>query len=214
MRFVPITVGKFLWVMTALSAGPALAHHPAGGAMPVTFLDGLLSGLGHPIIEPDHLFFLLGTAIAAALARVVPGRAGVLLAAYAVAGAIGTLLRVPGLVLPLAEAAVAVSLALAALWLWTLRQPRGVDALLLAAGAGAVHGFAYGEAVIGAEVAPVVAYLAGLAMVQLGLMFSVYFGVLHLPPMAAKKLAVVSRVFAAMLRAGGLWLLWSRTLFA
>src|SRR5262244_1869797 len=45
-----------------LLADPAFAHHLMGGRMPSTFVEGLLSGLGHPVIGIDHLAFLVGSA--------------------------------------------------------------------------------------------------------------------------------------------------------
>ena len=56
-------LGRLRWLAFAGSAllampfaiEPAFAHHVVGGKMPVTFMDGLLSGLGHPIIGLDHL---------------------------------------------------------------------------------------------------------------------------------------------------------------
>ena len=47
-----------------LTAGNASAHHVMGGRMPSTFTEGLLSGLGHPVIGADHLAFLVGLGIA------------------------------------------------------------------------------------------------------------------------------------------------------
>ncbi len=44
----------------AALSGPLLAHHPMGGTVPTTAWTGLLSGLGRPVIEVDHLLFLLG----------------------------------------------------------------------------------------------------------------------------------------------------------
>ncbi len=43
-----------LVALSVVAAGPALAHHPMGGVTPATFADGLLSGLGHPVIGLDH----------------------------------------------------------------------------------------------------------------------------------------------------------------
>ena len=37
----------------------ALAHHPLAGAPMTTLQEGLLSGIGHPILGLDHLFFIL-----------------------------------------------------------------------------------------------------------------------------------------------------------
>ena len=51
----------------ALSALPAFAHHPMGGATPSTMSEGLLSGIGHPIIGLDHLAFVVAMGVAAFL---------------------------------------------------------------------------------------------------------------------------------------------------
>jgi len=52
--------------LIAMSAGiaPASAHHVMGGATPATFAQGLLSGLGHPVIGLDHLTFVLAVGLA------------------------------------------------------------------------------------------------------------------------------------------------------
>ena len=42
-------------VVLTLSTTDAFAHHVMGGRMPATFTEGILSGLGHPIIGLDHL---------------------------------------------------------------------------------------------------------------------------------------------------------------
>ncbi|MCC2653974.1 MAG: urease accessory protein UreJ [Microvirga sp.] len=47
------------------AATPALAHHPMGGMIPATFTQGLLSGLGHPVIGLDHLAALVGVGLVA-----------------------------------------------------------------------------------------------------------------------------------------------------
>src|SRR5215510_12231222 len=38
----------------SLFATSAFAHHVMGGKTPSTFVEGLLSGVGHPVIGPDH----------------------------------------------------------------------------------------------------------------------------------------------------------------
>ncbi|MGZ5836895.1 MAG: HupE/UreJ family protein, partial [Xanthobacteraceae bacterium] len=40
--------------LAAILAQPALAHHVMGGAMSANWWQGLLSGLGHPVIGLDH----------------------------------------------------------------------------------------------------------------------------------------------------------------
>ena len=50
---------KLITITTALfAASPALAHHPLAGAKMETFMHGMLSGVGHPLLGFDHLFFV------------------------------------------------------------------------------------------------------------------------------------------------------------
>jgi urease accessory protein len=153
-----------LTALAALSATllalPAAAHHPTGGMTPAGLVDGFLSGLGHPVIGLDHLAFL----VAAGLAAAVAGLGAAVPLTFVAASLGGVLLYLAAVPLPFAEALVSGSVALAGLLL-TRRAGRGIWAALALA-AGLVHGFAYGEAVVGAEATPVLAYLAGLVVVQ------------------------------------------------
>jgi urease accessory protein len=143
-------------------APPALAHHVMGGKLPDTAWYGLLSGLGHPIIGIDHLAFVLGVGLMAYLA----GRI-VLLPVLLVAGTVlGCALHVQGYNLPAPEIAVALTVAIAAAIVASRAAlPAGLLAPLLLV-AGAFHGYAYGESIVGAEPAPLAAYLAGFALIQ------------------------------------------------
>lgn len=153
----------------ALSASPAAAHHPMGGATPATLMEGLLSGLGHPVIGPDHLAFLLGLALVAGLAGWGAVRATIFVMG-SMAGVVSAWLgwALPGAEILVALSVIAIGLALLA----RLEAPAGAWALLLAV-AGLAHGQAFAEAVIGAEATPVIAYLAGLAVVQAALVLGV-----------------------------------------
>ena len=149
---------------------PAWAHHPMDGVVPTTVWQGLLSGLAHPVIGPDHLAFLLAAALLAAWSGIRGWRGAWLALAFVGAGAIGTLLRRPGVELPLVEAGVALTLLVVAVaLLWQRRSAASsalVFALVFALVSGGLHGWAYGEAVLGAEAAPIGAYLFALAMMQ------------------------------------------------
>ena len=153
------------------AAAPAFAHHPMGGAVPSTFMQGLLSGIGHPVIGIDHFAFVVALGLAAAFMRNVwaPPLA-------AVAGmAAGCLLAVGSVALPMVEAAVALSvLLLGGMVLFGRGLPAPAAAILFAF-AGLFHGAAYGAAVIGAEPTPVVAYLVGLAVVQMAIALGAAF---------------------------------------
>jgi len=141
---------------------PAFAHHVMGGELPRTAWQGLLSGLGHPIIGVDHLAFVLGVGLMAYLA----GRV-VLLPLLFVAGTVlGCGLHVQGYNLPAPELTIALTVAIAAAVVASrARLPVGLLAPLLAV-AGAFHGYAYGESIVGAESAPLAAYLAGFGLIQ------------------------------------------------
>ncbi|MBX6425968.1 MAG: HupE/UreJ family protein [Variibacter sp.] len=145
-----------------VSAGPAAAHHVMGGKLPGSFVEGLLSGLGHPIIGLDHLAAVVAVGCLAALHR-----AGALLAlGYVLAMMLGVAVHLEGATVPAAEALVALSVvALGAALVRRAGMPASL-ALALFAVTGALHGYALGESIVGAEPAPLLAYLTGLAVVQ------------------------------------------------
>lgn len=153
-----------------LGCASALAHHPMDGQTPTSALEGLLSGLAHPVIDPVHLLFLLGAAALAGLAAVPLRRSIAGLSIYLLASMLATgldIASVPPQVLSLGLAASLLALVPS---LWRRQWPRAATAALLAAVAGAVHGLAFRETVIGAEPTPLFAYLLGLALVQASLM--------------------------------------------
>jgi urease accessory protein len=141
----------------------AHAHHPMGGATPATAVEGLLSGFGHPVIGLDHLLFVL--AIGAAC-YYFGQRAGAV-ATFLLATIVGTVLHLWQAAVPYPDAWVAVTLVLfGVLLLNTGPVLRSRAAVGLFALAGIAHGYAYGEAIVGAEQTPLFAYLAGLTAVQ------------------------------------------------
>ena len=145
-----------------LMTASASAHHVMGGKMPTTFAEGFLSGLGHPVIGPDHLAFLLAIGVAVG----VGGLSLVLPLLFVVASAIGVTLHVNGVNLPGAEIVVAISVLFAGFLIARGRAlPVSLWAILFAA-AGLFHGYAFGESIFGAERSPLHAYLLGLIIVQ------------------------------------------------
>lgn len=179
----------------------ALAHHPMGGMMPTTFAQGLLSGIGHPILGPDHLAFVIGIGLLAGLAGFGP----LLPALFVVAMAAGLGLHVAGLSIPAVELLVAASVLLVGIAIWRQRSTQGTwlegGAFALA---GLFHGYAFAEAVIGAEPTPIAAYIAGLAATQLVIALAAYsLGRGNLQGAARLSPAMV-RVCAALIVAVGL----------
>jgi urease accessory protein len=169
-------------LLLPIAAGPALAHHPmeSMGLVP-TPLTGLISGLAHPLLGPDHLLFLL------ALGLLAVGLAG---------SAAGVAL--PGL--PQAELLVALSLVVEGLVV-AGAAPRS---LLLPAFA--LHGYVLSASVIGWEATPIAGYFLGLLISQ-GALLLLALGVLR---GAAARLALPQlRLLAGGLIGVGVAFSWS-----
>jgi len=146
----------------ALFALPAAAHHPFGGEAPKTIVEGLLSGVGHPVVGLDHLAFVIAVGLVAAVVRQgwwVP-------VAFVMATLAGTGIHLAGADLPAPEFIISLSVVVFGLLAVIQQRLNLMSVAVLAAAAGLFHGYAYGEAVVGAEPTPLVAYLIGFAVVQ------------------------------------------------
>ena len=147
---------------TVLFAEPALAHHVMDGGLPDSFMAGLLSGFGHPIIGVDHFAFIVAMGVAAAFTAnryLSP-------LAFILATLAGCVVNVSGIALPGVEIVVAASIVvLGALILSGRAVSQGVYVGLFAV-AGLFHGWAYGGSIVGAETTPLVAYMLGFAVIQ------------------------------------------------
>ena len=136
-----------------------------GGGLPETFAQGFLSGLGHPVIGLDHAAFIVAAGFF--LAPVGGGMWGVL--AIIGGSLFGAALHLLGVGLTGGEVGVALSVILIG---GLVMARRRIELPWLAAGlalAGMLHGYAYAESIFGAEAAPLVAYLIGFSLVQLGI---------------------------------------------
>jgi urease accessory protein len=110
----------------ALSASPAFAHHMMGGRMPGNFGEGLLSGLGHPIIGLDHFAAVVAVGCLAAAHRAAP----MLAIGYVLAMIAGVAVHLQGATVPGAEILVALSvIALGAVMLLRRQMTAGVARL-------------------------------------------------------------------------------------
>jgi urease accessory protein len=140
------------------------------GQTPTSVFEGLLSGLAHPVIDPVHLLFLLGAAALAGLTAVPLRRALAGLSIYLLASTLATGLDIAAAPPQVLSLGLAASLLALVPWLWCRQWPRTPTTAALAALAGAVHGLAFAETVIGAETTPLFAYLLGLALIQAALL--------------------------------------------
>ncbi len=159
---------KTLFGALALLAttAPALAHHPLAGQPMETFSQGLLSGIGHPLLGFDHLFFVIAMGVAAlytGFSRIAP-------AAYIVAMLVGCLMMANGIGLPMKEAVIGFSLLAVGYIILSGRALSMAAALPIFAIFGLFHGSAFGdtlatqEAAIGGSV--LIGYLLGLGVIQ------------------------------------------------
>ena len=149
-------------LFAALSAVPALAHHPLGGTTPTTFWQGLLSGIGHPVIGIDHVAFVIAVGVASAflgLRYLAP-------AAFILATLVGCLAALATGPMAHLELLVAASVALLGILVLSGRSISSPVYMALFAVAGILHGYAYAGAMIGAEPTPIAAYLIGLGAAQ------------------------------------------------
>ena len=154
--------------MLLASISSAFAHHPLGGGVPDSAINGFLSGIGHPVIGFDHLAFVIAIGVLAALQS-----HRLLMPAGFIGGTIlGTVLSVSLMSLPFAEWVITLSVLAAGAVAMRGRTTAVLPATMLAALAGLFHGWAYGAAVNGAEMTPLVAYLSGFSLVQLAIVLT------------------------------------------
>jgi urease accessory protein len=152
----------FVLLVAVFAAEPAFAHHVMGGRTPSTFAEGLLSGLGHPLIGIDHFAAVVAVGCLAAAHR-----AGALLAvAFVAAMMAGVAVHLHGTTVPAAELLVAASVIVLGVILLRRPQLPLSAALGLFVLVGLTHGYALGESIYGAERSPLAAYLIGLAVIQ------------------------------------------------
>jgi urease accessory protein len=152
-----------------LLAAPASAHHLMGGKIPSTFAEGLLSGLGHPVIGADHLAFLVAVGVIVGVSRL----SLMLPILFVAAMAVGVFAHVDAVTIPAPEFIVALSVLIVGLLMARGRAYSGLVWSGLFAVAGFFHGYAFGESIFGAERAPLGAYLLGLVIVQSALTFGI-----------------------------------------
>jgi urease accessory protein len=154
---IPLAIPAFL-----LMFSPTHAHHAMGVQVSSNFLEGFLSGLAHPIIGIDHLAFIVAIGFLSA----VTNNGRWLPVTFLLASLSGTGIHLLSFDLPASELFIAASVVLAGSILAMKDKPYLSIMILMAAISGLFHGYAYGEAIIGATTVPLVAYLLGFTLIQ------------------------------------------------
>ena len=192
-------------MLLSLLAGPALAHHPLAGMPVTTFVHGLMSGFGHPILGFDHLFFVTSVGIIAIFTRhriMAP-------LAYIVTMLGGCLVTALWTSMPATELMIALSLLMLGSMLLSGHRFNLSTVVFAFAGFGLFHGAAFGlslatqEAAFGIQV--LMGYLLGLGVtkfaiaVAAGLVCTMLWKVSHAS-------AIQPRLAGAMVAGAGLYL--------
>lgn len=189
----------------ALVATPAFAHHPLAGMPMETFAHGVLSGIGHPLLGFDHLFFVILVGIAA----LFTGRLLIAPLGYVGGMLIGCLFSGFGVALPFAEVMVGLSLLALGYIVLSGRALEIVPALAIFAGFGLFHGSAFGGSIVGVEgtsfASVMIGYLIGLAALQYAI--AVAAGIaMERGFKAANAAAIPARIAGAAVAGMGLFL--------
>ncbi len=154
-----------------VAASPASAHHPMGGKIPSNFFEGFLSGLAHPVIGVDHLAFIVTIGLFAATKS-----QGIFIPlAFVLSAMLGAGIHLLGASLPVVELIVSTSILLFGILLTIKNSPNLLVMISLSSVAGLFHGYAYGEAIFGAQTTALVAYLAGFTVIQLVISSTAFF---------------------------------------
>ncbi|MDM9385655.1 HupE/UreJ family protein [Chlorogloeopsis sp. ULAP01] len=144
------------------STDPVLAHHALSGKIPSNFFEGFISGLAHPVIGLDHFAFV----VAIGLLSIGQQNSFLIPAAFVLTAMAGTGIHVLNYNLPFPEIIIACSVVAFGVMLLVSRKPNWLVLAGLGAIAGLFHGYAYGESIVGAQMTPLIAYLAGFSVIQ------------------------------------------------
>ena len=156
-RIRPFAAAGLVFVV---GASPAFAHHPFEGvpADQLTLLQGLFSGLGHPLLGVDHVLFLVAIAF---LALRRPGRWMLPLLSVGLAGSlVSQLVPLAPSLTGVIESSVSLSLVAEGLIGFGL-LPQSLLLPLIG-----LHGYMLGTTIVGAEPTPLLAYGFGLLISQ------------------------------------------------
>lgn len=195
----------FAVAAATLAATPALAHHPLDGMPMETFMHGLMSGFGHPVLGFDHMFFVvaMGIAVLFTTQRMLAP------AGYIVAMLVGCGLMYAGVAMPMQETVIVISLLAMGGIVLSGRALGTGTAIALFAAFGLFHGSAFGGSIAaqegGVNTAVLLGYLIGLGVVQYAIAIAAGWVVEKIFG-ATEASAINARLAGAMVAGVGLFL--------
>lgn len=155
-----------LLVIVCIFSPTVFAHHPLNGLPMETMAHGFLSGLGHPILGFDHLFFV----VLVGIASVFTAQRYLTPMIYILAMLLGCFVASAGVLLPARELMISLSLLIVGGIVCSGRDLTPAMWLFMFAGFGLFHGSAFGETLAtqeaGFEIVVLIGYLSGLAIMQ------------------------------------------------
>jgi len=156
--------GVLAAVFVVAFQGNALGQSAGDEELPRTFVEGLASGVGDPIFEYYHLAAIVGIGILAGIAA----RGLIPLLAFSAASIVGVAIQISPVTLPFDEAIVALTtIGIGALVVRRQTMHPQIASILFAI-AGLFHGYSLSESIAQAPTAPLLAYIGGMLLVQIG----------------------------------------------
>jgi urease accessory protein len=194
----PTLFGLGLPLAFVLLTTQAFAHHALGGSVPIGFGQGFLSGLAHPVIEVDHVAFVLAVGVLTAVSQ-----GGFVLPVWFVCGTVlGCLLNASNLQIQPVEWMVPLSALFIGGYLAWGRSDGARWHKWIFLAAGVLHGLAYAQSIIGSENNSLLGYLLGFAIVQIMVAWSAMLAAYWF--WRGDHLYTNSRVFGGVLAGVGL----------
>ncbi len=150
----------FLLLLSLVLQEPAIAHHPfeMGDSSQLSIMQSLVSGIGHPLLGPDHLIFILAIAF---VGLRKPKKWILPLLAIGISGsALAQIHPLPAELAPWAEALVSLSLTIEGLIILDFLSSKWLLPMF------SLHGYLLGSTIVGAEPNPLIGYFLGLLLAQ------------------------------------------------
>ena len=148
-----------------------LAHHFMDNENPSSMLEGLFSGIAHPIIGIDHLIFLIFTSIIAYLAikKITP------ISIFIVSTIIGSFFSLIHIELPMLELLIIFSILFLGLFFFLYRNFPLNTFIYPFIIFGLMHGNAYGKSIIESPFSAQFSYVMGFIIIQILICLLSYF---------------------------------------